>query len=117
MGRDSANLTRDGYAGYLLVFRQAPSTDIPPADFGQPMKILLVDDEADICKLVKTLVEPLGVEVRTLLGQSGGRIQSWRRDKFDGIMLDVAMPGSGRLRARPARFAPLRLTSRPPSSC
>ena len=56
------------------------------------MKILLVDDEPDICKLIKTLLEPLGVEVHTL-SDSREAALILERDKFDGIMLDVAMPG------------------------
>jgi CheY-like chemotaxis protein len=56
------------------------------------MKILLVDDEPDICKLIKTLVEPLGVEVR-MSSDSREAASILERDKFDGIMLDVAMPG------------------------
>jgi len=56
------------------------------------MKILLVDDEPEICRLVKTMVEPLGVEVRTS-SDSREAALILERDKFDGIMLDVAMPG------------------------
>ena len=55
------------------------------------MKILLVDDEPEVCKLVKTMVEPLGVEVRTSSdSQEAALILA--NEKFDGIMLDVAMP-------------------------
>ena len=56
------------------------------------MKIFLVDDEPDICKLIKTLVEPLGVELR-MSSDSLEAAAILERDKFDGIMLDVAMPG------------------------
>ena len=55
------------------------------------MKILLVDDEPEVCRLVKTMVEPLGVEVRTSSdSQEAALILA--NEKFDGIMLDVAMP-------------------------
>jgi CheY-like chemotaxis protein len=55
------------------------------------MKILLVDDEPDVCKLIKTMIEPLGVEVRTSTdSQEAALILA--NEKFDGIMLDVAMP-------------------------
>jgi CheY-like chemotaxis protein len=55
------------------------------------MKILLVDDEPEVCKLVKTMVEPLGVEVRTSSdSQEAALILA--NEKFDGIMLDIAMP-------------------------
>jgi CheY-like chemotaxis protein len=56
------------------------------------MKILLVDDEPEICRLVKTMVEPLGVEVRTS-SDSREAASILGSEKFDGIMLDVAMPG------------------------
>jgi CheY-like chemotaxis protein len=55
------------------------------------MKILLVDDEPEICRLVKTMVEPLGVEVRTS-SDSREAALILETEKFDGIMLDVAMP-------------------------
>ena len=55
------------------------------------MKILLVDDDPEVCRLVKTMVEPLGVEVRTSSdSQEAALILA--NEKFDGIMLDVAMP-------------------------
>jgi len=55
------------------------------------MKILLVDDEPEVCRLVKTMIEPLGVEVRTSSdSQEAALILA--NEKFDGIMLDVAMP-------------------------
>ena len=55
------------------------------------MKILLVDDEPEICRLVKTMVEPLGVEVRTSSDSQEAAI-ILANEKFDGIMLDIAMP-------------------------
>lgn len=55
------------------------------------MKILLVDDEPEICRLVKSMVEPLGVEVHTS-SDSLEAAKILEKEKFDGIMLDVAMP-------------------------
>ncbi len=55
------------------------------------MKILLVDDEPEVCRLVKTMVEPLGVEVRTSSDSQEAAI-ILANEKFDGIMLDIAMP-------------------------
>jgi CheY-like chemotaxis protein len=55
------------------------------------MKILLVDDEPEVCRLVKAMVEPLGVEVRTS-SDSREAASILETEKFDGIMLDVAMP-------------------------
>jgi CheY-like chemotaxis protein len=56
------------------------------------MKIFLVDDEPEVCRLVKTMVEPLGVEVRTSSDSQEAAL-ILEKEKFDGIMLDVAMPG------------------------
>jgi CheY-like chemotaxis protein len=55
------------------------------------MKILLVDDEPDVCRLVKSMVEPLGVEVRTT-SDSREAALILATEKFDGIMVDIAMP-------------------------
>jgi CheY-like chemotaxis protein len=55
------------------------------------MKILLVDDEPEVCRLVKAMVEPLGVEVRTC-SDSREAVLVLESEKFDGIMMDVAMP-------------------------
>jgi len=56
------------------------------------MKILLVDDEPEICRMIKAMVQPLGVEVRTS-SDSREAASILEQEKFDGIMLDVAMPG------------------------
>jgi CheY-like chemotaxis protein len=55
------------------------------------MKILLVDDEPDICKVIKALIEPLGVEVQTS-SDSREAALILETEKFDGFMLDIAMP-------------------------
>jgi CheY-like chemotaxis protein len=56
------------------------------------MKILLADDEPEICLLIKTMFEPLGVEVCTS-SDSREAASILETEKFDGIMLDIAMPG------------------------
>ena len=55
------------------------------------MKILVVDDEPEVCKLLKSMVEPLGVEVRTS-SDSREAALIVENEKFDGIMLDAVMP-------------------------
>lgn len=55
------------------------------------MKILVVDDEPEVCKLIKVMVEPLGVEVRTSSDSEEAALLV-KTEKFDGIMLDAAMP-------------------------
>ncbi len=77
------------------------------------MKSLLVDDEPQVCRLVKNLVEPLGVEVRTST-DSREAVSILESEKFDGIMLDIGMPNldgfelARRFRATPPnQFAPI----------
>ena len=71
------------------------------------MKIFLVDDEPEVCRMVKTMVEPLGVELQTSSDSQEAAI-ILEREKFDGIMLDVAMPGlDGFQLARRIRSTPL----------
>lgn len=55
------------------------------------LKIIVVDDEAEELKLIKSMVEPLGCEVLTVEDSREGarRIES---EKFDGVLLDALMP-------------------------
>ncbi len=55
------------------------------------MKIFVVDDEPEVCKLLKNLIEPLGLEVRTS-SDSREAALILEKEKFDGIMLDAVMP-------------------------
>ena len=71
------------------------------------MRIFIVDDEPDVCKLIKTLVEPLGVEVR-ICTDSREASAVLEKEKFDGIMLDAKMPNpDGCELARRIRTNPL----------
>jgi len=55
------------------------------------LKILVVDDEPDVCKLLKSLLEALGIETLALTDsqEAARRVAS---EKFDGIVLDARMP-------------------------
>jgi CheY-like chemotaxis protein len=55
------------------------------------MKLLVVDDDPALCKLIKGLVEPLGLEVRTS-SDSQEAASIVETERFDGIMLDAVMP-------------------------
>jgi len=55
------------------------------------LKILAVDDEPEVLKLIKTMVEPLGYEVVTL-ADSREAVRRLEREKFDGVLVDVVMP-------------------------
>jgi CheY-like chemotaxis protein len=55
------------------------------------LKILVVDDEPDVLKLIKTVIQSLGYEV---LGLADSREAADRitHQKFDGVFLDARMP-------------------------
>jgi CheY-like chemotaxis protein len=71
------------------------------------LKIMVVDDEPDVLKLIKTIVEPWGYEVLALTDsrEAARRLET---DKFDGIVLDILMPYvDGFALVRRARASPL----------
>jgi CheY-like chemotaxis protein len=55
------------------------------------LKILLVDDEVSVLKLLKSMIEPLGCEVLTMTDsrEAAKRID---QEKFDGVFTDASMP-------------------------
>ena len=55
------------------------------------LRILAIDDEQDILKLFRSLVEPLGYEVE-LIQDSREAARRILRQKFDAIFLDAHMP-------------------------
>lgn len=55
------------------------------------LKLLIVDDEPAVLKLIKTQVETLGYEVLTI-ADSRQAVQRVNREKFDGIFVDARMP-------------------------
>jgi CheY-like chemotaxis protein len=72
------------------------------------MKLLVVDDEPQVLRFVKTLLESLGYEV---LGLTDSKEAARRvdREKFDGIFVDSRMPD-------PDGFALTRLVRNSPSN-
>lgn len=55
------------------------------------LKILVVDDEPEVCKLLKSLLEPLGIETLALT-DSREAVRRVKSEKFDGIVVDARMP-------------------------
>jgi len=55
------------------------------------LKIMAVDDELEILKLLKSLVEPTGCDVLTFQDSREAR-RVIEKEKFDGIVLDARMP-------------------------
>ncbi len=55
------------------------------------LKILAVDDEPEVLKLIKSIVEPLGCEILTL-GDSREAVRRLEGERFDGFFVDAQMP-------------------------
>lgn len=55
------------------------------------LKVMAVDDEANILKMFRVMVEPLGYEVHTFQ-DSREAAQALNDEKFDGVFLDLKMP-------------------------
>jgi CheY-like chemotaxis protein len=55
------------------------------------LRILAVDDEPEILRTIKSVVEPLGIEILTL-SDSREALRRLRRERFDGFLLDSVMP-------------------------
>lgn len=56
------------------------------------LKVMAVDDDPEILKLIKSMVQSLGCEILTMVDsrEAARRVEI---EKFDGIFLDVQMPG------------------------
>jgi len=71
---------------------------------------MFVDDEPQVLKLFKSLVEPLGFEVLTL-ADSQEAAQRIRKEKFDAVLVDAVMPHpdgfelTALIRGSPSNFA------------
>ena len=60
-----------------------------------PLKTLIIDDEEDICFLLKNMLKSLDLDA-TSAGTLKGGFQSLKRVSFDIVFLDINLPdGSG----------------------
>src|SRR5205085_7997103 len=57
-----------------------------------PVAALLVDDDARLPALLKSFLEPQGVDVTTATSGAAA-LETLERDTFDVVILDVMMPG------------------------
>jgi CheY-like chemotaxis protein len=55
------------------------------------MRIMVVDDEPEVLKAIKSLIEPFGIEVLAI-ADSREAVQRANTDKFDGVVVDCKMP-------------------------
>ena len=80
-------------------------------------RVLVVEDESDLARVVKRHVEDIGCEVR-IAGTGEGALEAAATTEFDLILLDVMLPGIDglevcrRLRARQQYMPVLMLTAR-----
>ena len=56
------------------------------------MKILIIDDDRKLCRLVREYLEPVGFQVSTAHSGPEG-LALVRENNFDALILDVMMPG------------------------
>ena len=59
-------------------------------------RLLLVDDNPKLCRMMKEYLEPLGYEVSLAHTGTDGLDKALQGD-FHAIILDVMLPGSGRV--------------------
>lgn len=57
-----------------------------------PTKILMIDDDAKLCRLVKDYLEPMGYEVETAHTGPAG-LEKVVAGNFQAVILDVMLPG------------------------
>jgi len=65
---------------------------------GTGLRVLLVDDEADILEVIQDRLEAYGFNVTTA-GNGVEALDRLARERFDGIFLDVKMPEMGGIEA------------------
>ena len=61
---------------------------------GMGLKVLVVDDEEDIVEVIQDRLEAYGFAVVTA-GTGVEALKKLSMEKFDGIFLDIKMPGMG----------------------
>ena len=69
-----------------------PNATSPAGSLRSAPKLLLVEDDTRLCKLVKDYLEPMGYEVWFAHNGSQG-LETALREPFDAIILDVMLPG------------------------
>jgi len=96
-------LAGDEAAAQVYNFSHPPVADAPPPVQGagvagaaapmaaRPLKILVADDNASNCKILKTLLESAGHEVE-VVGDGEAALAALDRARFDLALLDINMP-------------------------
>jgi len=69
----------------------APAVEPPPARSARALKILVADDNAANCKILKSVLEAAGHEVE-VVGDGEAALSALDRARFDLALLDINMP-------------------------
>ena len=64
-------------------------------------RVLIVDDEPEIVRLVRDYLEHGGFRVVTASNGPAARVEAVRRDRPDLVVLDLGLPADGRARRHP----------------
>jgi DNA-binding NtrC family response regulator len=62
-----------------------------PSIAGRPVKVLIVDDEPDICLMLRTLLKGEGCDV-SAVHTGGAAVETVRREDFDIVFTDLKLP-------------------------
>ena len=78
-------------AGHANAMPQARPGEIVGCTAGRQLKLLVADDKADIRRMLRELLEPLGFEV-TLAENGQDAVNKAQARQPDGILMDLMMP-------------------------
>jgi DNA-binding response OmpR family regulator len=82
----------------VAAFREKPSTLSPPmsaqatAENSQRTRILVIDDDKKLCRLIADYLTPMGYEV-SLVHTGPGGVEKATNESWSAIILDVMLPG------------------------
>lgn len=69
------------------------NTNLPPSQpANQPVKVLMIDDDRELCTLITDYLTPLGYSVVAAHDGVGG-VEAALSDEYQAILLDVMLPG------------------------
>lgn len=69
-----------------------PQPDLPPSPGNAPIRVLIVDDDRKLCRLIAEYLDAMGYAVSAVhTGPEG--VQAATREPWDAVILDVMLPG------------------------
>ncbi len=58
------------------------------------MRVLVIDDDRELCELIRDYLAPLGYETETIHDGPAGAERALAEPSFDAVILDVMLPGA-----------------------